>query len=251
MTEEDRALPFKALERPRAFEEILIQIERAIASEELAPGDKLPSERELAETFGVSRSSVREALRVLEMFGVVVARRGTGADAGSTVATSAGAGLVSALRMHSALLRIPPPDLVDIRILFEAYAAGRAAELETDEKLTPLRELVAKMEDAPSPEVFHGLDTDFHVTLGALSENVLLPVLMEALRGSMEREMLAGYSRMEDWEPVRRQLIEEHSNIVDEIAAGDPEAAEELLRRHILRFYERVLGDEPPRESLT
>jgi GntR family transcriptional regulator, transcriptional repressor for pyruvate dehydrogenase complex len=245
MADDDRALPFQALDRPRAFEEILSQIERAIASKELASGDKLPSERELAETFRVSRSSVREALRVLEMFGVVVARRGTGPDAGSIVASGAETGLVSALRMHSALLEIPSQDLVEIRILIEAYAAGRAAELGEKEKISRLRDLVTQMDETSSAEAFHGLDTEFHVALGAMSGNVLLPVLMEALRGSMEREMISGYARMEDWEKVRRQLIAEHSEITEKIELGEPRAAEEMLRRHILRFYRIVLGDEP------
>ena len=77
-----------------------MQIEEAIVDGRLRPGDRLPSERELAETFGVSRASVREALRALEVFGVVVARRGTGPDAGSIVADGAGEGLSNARRLH-------------------------------------------------------------------------------------------------------------------------------------------------------
>lgn len=65
----------------------------------LQPGDRLPPERELAVTFGASRASVREVLRVLEPFGVVVARRGTGANAGSVLARDAQSGLQSALRL--------------------------------------------------------------------------------------------------------------------------------------------------------
>ena len=80
MEEVSADLPFQAVEQRRTFEQILLQIEEAIISGGLKPGDRLPPERDLAQTFGVSRASVREALRVLEMFGVIVARRGTGPD---------------------------------------------------------------------------------------------------------------------------------------------------------------------------
>ncbi len=239
--------PFQALQRTRAFEEIILQIERAISSGELGPGDRLPSERDLAETFGVSRSSVREALRALEMFGVVVARRGTGADAGSIVASGAETGLVSALRMHSALLRIPTADLVEVRVLLEGHAARAVAEREDPDKTAPLRALVARMHEAHTADDFYDLDTSFHVALGSISGNALLPVLMEALRGSMAREMLAGYGRLADWEAVRRQLIDEHEQIVDAIDGGDPEAVEQMVRGHIARFYRTAISgeDEP------
>jgi GntR family transcriptional regulator, transcriptional repressor for pyruvate dehydrogenase complex len=237
-------MKFESLHRPRAFEEILGQIEQAIIEGQLGPGDRLPPERELAETFGVSRSSVREALRVLEMFGVVVARRGTGNDAGSIVADGNAAGLVMALGMHSALLRIPARDLVEVRVLIEAYAAGRAATHNDPERIGALRGLVEEMEETQSPDSFYGLDTSFHVTLGELSGNVLLPVLMEALRGSMQRQMLAGYSQLEDWDDVRKQLIGEHRQIVEAIESGDTDQAEAALREHILRFYRQVLADD-------
>lgn len=244
MSSSSEAQPFRALQRPRAFEEIIVQIEQAISSGQLGPGDRLPSERELAETFGVSRSSVREALRVLEMFGVVAARRGTGADAGSIVAPSAKTGLVSALRMHSALLRIPKRDLVDIRVLIESYAAGRAAVRAVPDRAGPLRELVERMGATESADEFNRLDTQFHVTLGSLSGNALLPVLMEALRGSMEREMLAGYAELDDWEAVRQQLFAEHEQIVEAIDSGDSDAAQKTLEAHILRFYRQLFEDD-------
>jgi DNA-binding FadR family transcriptional regulator len=237
-------MKFESLHRPRAFEEILGQVEQAIAQGQLGPGDRLPPERELAETFGVSRSSVREALRVLEMFGVVVARRGAGNEAGSIVADGNANGLVMALGLHSALLRIPPRDLVDVRVLIESYAAGRAATRSSPDGVRKLEKLIENMEASTSPDSFYELDTDFHVALGELSGNVLLPVLMEALRGSMQREMLAGYGRLDDWDTVREQLIAEHREILDAIGKADTDRAEAILRSHILRFYREVLSSD-------
>ena len=148
MEEVSGDLPFQAVEQRRTFEQVLLQVEEAIISGGLKPGDRLPPERDLAQTFDVSRASVREALRVLEMFGVIVARRGTGLDSGSIVAASAQNGLESALRLHVGLLRIPTRDMVEVRALLEQQAARRAAERIDDNMTVRLHEIVAGMRAA-------------------------------------------------------------------------------------------------------
>jgi GntR family transcriptional repressor for pyruvate dehydrogenase complex len=238
--------PFKALEQRRAFEQIIFQISEAITEGRVRPGDRLPSERELAETFGVSRASVREALRALEVFGVLVARRGTGRDAGSTVADSAGEGLTNAIRLHAGLLQIVMRDIVDIRAVLESFAARRAAEHSATQ--SELRDLIDRMQAAPDAHAYHGLDTDFHVALARASGNALLPVLMESLRSAMQRDMLAGFSRLEDWEAERDRLVVEHRHIVERIEAGDPDGAATALQDHIMGFYRNVM-DSPTDES--
>jgi GntR family transcriptional regulator, transcriptional repressor for pyruvate dehydrogenase complex len=249
MHEASGDLPFQALEQRRTFEQILFQVEGAIISGELKPGDKLPPERELAQTFGVSRASVREALRVLEMFGVIMARRGTGPDAGSIVAASAQSGLESALRLHVGLLRIPTRDMVEVRAVLEQQAARRAAE-RGDEKLTArLREIVDGMRAAASIAAFNELDTEFHVEIARVSGNALLPVLMEALRGTMRRAMLEGFERLTDWRAERDHLAGEHERMTGLIEAGDADAAGTAVQAHVMRFYRHVMEPEAVAES--
>src|SRR5919198_6364811 len=89
--------PFRPVAHRRAFEDVIVQVEEAIAAGTLQPGDRLPPERELAHQLQVSRASVREALRILEAFGVIEARRGRGADAGSVVTTGGQNGLAGLL----------------------------------------------------------------------------------------------------------------------------------------------------------
>jgi DNA-binding FadR family transcriptional regulator len=250
MEEVRRDLSFQAVEQRRTFEQILLQIEEAIIDGRLQPGDRLPPERNLAQTFGVSRASVREALRVLEMFGVVVARRGTGADAGSIVADSAQSGLQSALRLHVGLLRIPTRDMVEVRILLEQEAVRKAAGRSQADLTVRLHQIVDGMRAAADIDEFNGLDTEFHVELAADSGNALLPVLMEALRGTMRRAMLEGFDRLSDWRAERDHLVGEHEQIVSFIEKGDSQAAGSALQDHILRFYRHVMdpaGAPPPR----
>ncbi|MGH3252556.1 MAG: FadR/GntR family transcriptional regulator [Trebonia sp.] len=237
-------LPFQAVEQRRTFEQILLQIEEAIVSGGLKPGDRLPPERDLAQTFGVSRASVREALRVLEMFGVIVARRGTGPDAGSIVATSAQNGLESALRLHVGLLRIPTRDMVEVRAALEQQAARRAAERMDDKMTTRLHEIVTGMRTATGIAEFNEFDTEFHVEIARVSGNALLPVLMEALRGTMRRAMLEGFGRLADWRTERDHLVGEHERMIGFIEARDVEAAGAAMQDHVVRFYRHVMEPE-------
>jgi GntR family transcriptional repressor for pyruvate dehydrogenase complex len=249
MEETSAGLPFQALDQRRTFEQILLQIEEAIIDGRLKPGDRLPPERELAQTFAVSRASVREALRVLEMFGVIMARRGTGPDAGSIVAASAQNGLESALRLHVGLLRIPTRDMVEVRAVLEQQAAQKAAE-RADEKMTArLHEIVDGMRAATAISEFNELDTEFHVELARVSGNALLPVLMEALRGTMRRAMLEGFERLADWRAERDHLAGEHERMIGYIEAGDQVAAGAAMQGHVLRFYGHVMEPEADPEA--
>lgn len=237
-------LPFQAVEQRRTFEQILLQVEEAIIDGRLKPGDRLPAERDLAQTFGVSRASVREALRVLEMFGVINARRGTGPDAGSIVAGSAQNGLESALRLHVGLLRIPTKDMVEVRAVLEQQAAQKAAERADDKMTSHLHEIVDGMRAATVISDFNELDTEFHVELARVSGNALLPVLMEALRGTMRRAMLEGFERLPDWRAERDHLVGEHERMIGYIEAGDRVAAGAAMQNHVMRFYRHVMEPE-------
>lgn len=234
---------FHALPQRRAYEEIILQIEHAIAEGDLAEGDRLPGERELAETFGVSRASVREALRVLETLGVLVARRGTGADSGSVVTARGRHGLASALRLQSALQRIPIWDFVDLRTVMEAEAAERAAQLDAP-PTARMHELIEAMSATTTASEYNKLDTSFHVELARVSGNALIPLLMETLRDLMQRAMVRGFERLQDWRAERDRLIGEHRHIVERIEAHDPEGARAAIRGHILRFYRETIGED-------
>jgi DNA-binding FadR family transcriptional regulator len=244
MEEPSADLPFQAVEQRRTFEQILVQIEEAIVDGRLKPGDRLPPERELAQTFGVSRASVREALRVLEMFGVIMARRGTGPEAGSIVAASAQNGLESALRLHVGLLRIPTRDMVEIRAVLEQQAALTAAERADDKMTVRLHEIVDDMRAATAISEFNELDTEFHVELARVSGNALLPVLMEALRGTMRPATLEGFARLADWRTERDHLAGEHERMIGYIEAGDAVAAGAAMQSHVMRFYRHVMEPE-------
>lgn len=233
----DPGSPFRALEQGRAFQRIIIQIEEAILSGALRPGDRLPAERELAETFHVSRASVREALRVLESFGVVAARVGNGPNSGSTIADNAGAGITNAFRLLIAVMQISTEHIVDVRMVLEAHAVRLASRQATPHQLQFLHKTLDDMRVAQSPDEFHAHDTNFHVGLARASGNELLPVMMESLRGVMRRDMLEGYGKQGDWTQLRAELLRQHHCILRSVEAGDADGSAELVTRHIQHFY--------------
>jgi GntR family transcriptional repressor for pyruvate dehydrogenase complex len=239
----DIAVLFNAVKAPRAFEAVIGQIEEAIVDGRLRVGDRLPSERELADVFDVSRPSLREALRVLEAFGVLRARRGRGVDGGSVITGTNQNGLASILRVYSALLEIPLMDLVEVREAIDMLAARSAAAKASDEQIGELRQVVVGMEATVDREAFHEFDTEFHLVLARISGNVVAPLLMEAFRVTIARAMKKGFALVDDWERERTRLIKEHVEIVDLLSKGDADAAATAVSRHIRSFYERVLVD--------
>jgi DNA-binding FadR family transcriptional regulator len=232
--------PFRPVAQRRAFEDVIVQVEEAIAAGRLRPGDRLPPERELAAQLQVSRASVREAMRVLEAFGVIVPRRGRGADAGSVVTAAGQNGLAGLLRIYSLLNNVPLGDLVDLRVAVETMTAREAAERRQGARLA---ELAAGMTAVTDRGAFLQLDTDFHVELARASGNALAPLLMEALRETIARKMRAAFDAVEDWDATRERIAADHAAIASAIEAGDSERAASTVEEHIRGFYRLLHGE--------
>lgn len=235
---------WEPVRRVRTHEQVLAQIEQKILDGSLRAGEKLPSERELVAALGVSRTSVREALRALEAMGIIEARTGSGRDAGSVVTGRSTAALTNLLRLHLALAQISLADLVETRVQLERNAARGAASARTPEDITRLSALVEAMR-ATDQEYsrFNALDTEFHVGIARISGNALATDLMQALRGAVESEMAAAFARLPDWRAVADTLVAEHQAILDAIEQGDADKAAELVAGHITRFYQDQVLD--------
>lgn len=230
---------FRAIPQRRVFEDVVFQIEQAILDGRLALGDRLPSERELAATFQVSRPSVREALRVLEGFGLIRAKRGTGADSGLIVSAT-DSGFANLLRLYVSLLRIPLDDLLEIRLVIETWTADAAAKRATHEGIEELTGVIDNMKGALEPEDFLQHDTEFHLTIARISGNAVAPLVMAALREAIAKRMLDAFHSVEDWPRERAMLIEDHSGIVEKIKSGNGDEAAKVIAKHITDFYDRA-----------
>lgn len=234
---------WEPVRRVRTHEQVLAQIQQKILDGSLRAGQRLPSERELVTALGVSRTSVREALRALEAMGIIEARTGSGQDAGSVVTAKSTPAMTNLLRLHIALAKISLADLVETRVQLERNAARGAASARTAEDVHRLAGLVEAMRSTDSDyHEFNALDTEFHVTIARISGNALAADLMQALRGAVEHEMAAAFARFDDWRTVADSLVDEHEAILRAVEKGDEETAANQVAEHITRFYrDRIL----------
>jgi GntR family transcriptional repressor for pyruvate dehydrogenase complex len=222
----------------RTHEVVLQRIERDLSEGKLVVGGRLPAERALAEELGVGRSSVREAMRVLEAMGIVRTAVGSGPDSGAIVAADPAASIGVALRLHMATHTLPIRDVVQTRILLESWAVQEAAERAGELDLQGLDALLDAMDDETlTPEAFHRLDADLHVAMAALAGNVLVEAMMVSLRESISGYVMQAVPQLDDWNEVAQNLRCEHRAIVTALRRGHGTKASTLVREHIEGFY--------------
>ncbi|MFI6504554.1 FadR/GntR family transcriptional regulator [Nonomuraea typhae] len=222
---------WRPVKRTRAFEDVLAQIEQRIAEDGLAPGDRLPGERQLAEQLQVGRSSVREALRVLETLGVVTSQAGRGPDAGAVLTARPDSALTDLLRLHLGLASWELREVIDTRLMIERWAAAGAAAARAD--TTTLAEALAGMSAARTAEEFVEHDTAFHCAIAEASGNRLIAAIMRSLRDSVRRHAIEAVEQLGD----TSVLQEDHRRILAAIASGSPEQAAEAVAGHLAHAY--------------
>ncbi|KAB8182774.1 FadR/GntR family transcriptional regulator [Microbispora catharanthi] len=245
MTTEERRRPDA---RPRAFEEVLARIEERITADGLTVGDRLPGERQLAEQLGVGRSSVREALRVLETLGVVASQAGRGPDAGAVLTSRPGNALTDLLRLHLGLATLSMREVIDTRLMIEQWAAARAAAAPPPAASTPaastpaasahtatarMAEAIAAMDAAGDPAEFVEHDIAFHLALAEAAGNRLITAVMRALRDALRRYAVDAVVRLGD----TGGLQDDHRRIHRAIEDGDAGAAAAAVAEHLARAY--------------
>lgn len=221
-----------ALRRPKIRDQATEQIKEYIVAEKLSPGDRLPTETELAKAFGVSRLSLREATKSLEFLGIVESKTGVGLIVGQMDLER----VTGHLGFHPTLLRADPRQLIDSRVILETGVLPHVVRRMADDASIRegLQELVDRFRVTSDLKTFIDLDIEFHRTLlesSGLEPLVvfgdLLHVFFRRFRESVKK---AGW----------KVGIESHQRIVDLLASGDSVAAAAELRRHIESHLERI-----------
>ncbi|WP_312181810.1 FCD domain-containing protein [Arthrobacter sp.] len=229
----------------RSYDLLLANIEAGLRSGEIKLGDQLPGERTLAETYGISRASVREGIRILDAMGVLRSSSGSGPKSGAIIVSEPSAGLSSALRLHMASNRLPVADIVQTRVLLETWAAeAAAATLHTEESAAALARAHSLLEAMDHPDLdrdtFHTLDAQFHVELSSLAGNAVIETMMASLSGAIRGYVKEAMDNFEDWPAILDVLREQHHGIYDAVSSGDGALAAQLLRAHIEWFYAQI-----------
>ena len=227
-------MAFTPVRQARASGEIVSQIERAIFDGDLKSGDRLESERELAERFGVSRITVRDALRVLEARGLV--RVKVGASGGAFVTETNVDQVAESISTMILLRKMTLSGVAEARTIVETATCELAAERADAAAIEHIERSVEKgrsvvREQAPHTEA----SMDFHVAVADASGNELLKATVAAYRDLL-------IQTLHDMRDVRsaRATQKAHEEILDAIRSHDPEAARSLMLGHLQDFEKRL-----------
>ena len=225
-----RAVPH--VRRPRLSDTITDQIENLIAGGKLKPGDRLPSERDLAQQLDVSRPSLREALLILESRGLLQARRGGGFSVTDVTAPTITDPLVHLLQRHPETV----DDILELRHGLECVAAEFAALRATEADGKRLREIVSAMKRGRGevdPLEDTDRDVDFHMAVAEASHNVALVHVMRGIFNLMRSNMLRSREVLYRQPENVALLDDQHAAIVKAIVARDHDAARSAANLHL------------------
>lgn len=219
---------FSRLQQPKAHEYVAEQIRRHIALRLIAPGESLPSERELASMFGVGRPTIQLALKELAADRLVESRRGR---RGGTFVLEPADDTVVQDELISRLLarREELEELLDYRRSVEPLISKMAARLRKRNDLSAMRTTIRNMVSAREEPDYMRFDTEFHLAVARATQNRYLVRQMEEIRLQLN-DALSLLPESETW---HRRISGEHESIFDAIDARDARAAEEATLVHV------------------
>jgi len=220
----------------RSFmETILADLERQILDGRLAVGDKLPSERQLAERYGASRTVVREALRSLaeRRLVAIAPGRGTFVSANSTFDA------VRPLNLVYMRLKASARQLTEARVAIEGELAALAAKRATREDLDKLRTAFRRLENSTDPVSYTQNDLTFHRSIARAACNPVMEAMFNSIAVMSVEPMLSSLKNPESLE----KRIPHHRAVYEAIERGDSEAASDAMRSH-LSTAEQIYGSD-------
>ena len=228
-------MKFQPIKPKKVSSQIADQIRASILAGEFSPGDKLPPERELAEMFGVSRPSVREALNALTSSGLVMSYQGGGTVVLSLVDTGTGNSLSELIRTQQERAL----DVVEVRKCMESWTAYYAAQRALPDDIRRLEEIVNGMERnlkglLPSED----LDANFHIVIARATHNIVWLHLMQSLFDAMKEFQQTVWRAVYITSDDHHQLYRHHFNIFEAIKSKNADLAREAMMLH-LTFAEK------------
>lgn len=224
----------------RLAQEIAQQLRTHIIASGMEVGAKLPTESELMAQYGVSRSTIREAVKILQAENVILIRRGLGsfvADNTGIASDPLGLSFADQTRLL--------PEMMEVRLLLEPDLAALAAQRRTEDDLACMRRALAQMEAAmKAGEDYHTYDYQFHIAMAQCVHNSVIerifPVIFEAVE--------SGYAKTSHVQGSYTVALDFHKQILSAVKAGQSEAAMQATRCHIQRTLRDINEQLSPKQ---
>jgi len=226
------------IRRSRISQQIAVQLCQMIRQGQLKPGARLPSERELAEKLQVSRASLREALRALEIAGIVAARQG----GGTYIREVFDDGILSPLSLVLDASADLVGDLWEVRSIFEPAVAFRAAVRAQADDIAALNQIIEEQSDLLSGDVpneaWRESNCAFHITVARTSRNEVSVHVIQLINGLLHE----GRRHFATQSGRRKRAYISHRDIFEAIRAGDPQQARDAMTRHLREVEDFIIG---------
>jgi DNA-binding FadR family transcriptional regulator len=244
---EDKSLFRNVGTKGGLVDRVVDEVQRVIVNGHLEPGMRLPPERELAEKLGVSRTVIREAVRILVVKGLLETRPGVGTIVRQVTRDQIVEPL--SLLMQTQQGGISVDHLHQVRSILEVEIAALAALQATEEDIIALRQVLIEMDEVKNvPEAFAAKDSEFHQGLAKTTYNPLLIILLDSIRDLM-REVRLMVTRHPG---LGEQVMPDHEKILGRVAAQDPDGARRAMEEHLehaRRIQEELLIAESQNEE--
>ena len=240
---------FKPIKTKRVYEEIVDQIQTLINEGELKAGDKLISERELAQKLQVSRASIREAFSALDLMGILESRPGEG----TFIRTVSSEEIIRSLALMLSLEKESNYDIMEVRRILEAESAYLAAQRASEENVEKIRDcFLAMEEDYRRGDIGEVSDADFHIAVAESSGNKILVRLMSTISDLLVSSMKFSREEMFYKPGNREKLLAQHQQILEAIEAHDPLSARKFMCEHLTFVAKEIsLIEKDAKESET
>ncbi len=227
---------FVPVKNKKVYQHVIEQIQNMVMTGALEKGDKLPSERELVEQLGVSRASIREAIRALEMIGLVESRQGEGNFIGGDINSS----FFEPLSVMFMLNGGKSEDVLELRRVIEVEAAALAAGKITEAEKAELAALLNDLIEAGDEQESAKADMALHYAIARMSGNYLILILLNTISSLMESFIRDARGMILREERKRDVLLQEHKKICDSIIQENPEASAQAMRAHLKTINETM-----------
>lgn len=219
---------FTPIKNTKVYEQVVEQIKNMIIDGTLKKGDKLPTERELSEQLQVSRASIREAIKSLEVIGLLEARQG----AGNYIKENFDQILFEPMSMMFMLESRNPKEIVEIREALELQAVVLAAKNIDEVELEAIRLLVDNIKNCEDEEVNAVFDKEFHYTIAKASKNVLIMSVLNVISSLIDQVIIGSRKKILSEQTNKARLNNQHELIYTALKNGNSVEAYEAMKGH-------------------
>ncbi|MCW6091050.1 FadR/GntR family transcriptional regulator [Clostridium sporogenes] len=228
---------FMPIKNAKVYEQVIEQIKIMIVSGNLQKGDKLPSERELVDQLKVSRTSIREALRALEIVGLIKCKQGEG----NFIRDNFDNSLFEPLSLVFMLEKSNKEDIIEVRGIIEVEATALAATRITKEQLKKLEHIIDEIKNIEDEKLLAKLDKNFHYEIAQASNNFILLNIINSCSSLIDSLIQNARYKIIKNNVNKEELVNQHEKIYLALKEKDAELASKLMREH-LEFSSKFLN---------